>query len=189
MALKSIPLADIPKSGDYDELKALIRRRRVLRNEVRRAEKVEKNAIERARAKRVEKTKPLQKELRSLDSRLAKHVVTHRRSLLHRFGSVIRFPDAVIRLRTDAKSLDTPRDVSDIINKLLNTRGGRKYLTFTPTLNREALANAGESMLRKLKPFGVNVSKHSFITIKMTGEVEPTTLDRRRFPRLPQKRH
>jgi hypothetical protein len=178
----SIPLEDIVPSGDIGELTELTKRRKDLLKGVHKAEKVEMAAITRARAKKTEKTKPLQEELKNLDARLAKILLTRKRSLWARFGKTIKTPYAVIRYRTDSASLDTPRNTSAIVNFLLRMRRGNRYLTWTPSLNRDVITNSSVWTQRLLRPLGVWVGRHAIITIKTTGEDEPTTLDRRRYP-------
>lgn len=183
MTQQSTALQDIAPSGNVDELKALTARRRVLLNGIRKAIQTEEATKAQAKARRVEKTKPPIKELKSLDSRLTKLLISRKRSLWARFGKTITLPDGVIRYRTDAKSIDTPRNTTSIVNFLRRMKGGNRYLTWTPSLNRDAITNSGDSLQRKLKPLGAWVGRHAIITIKSTGEDEPTTLDRRRFPK------
>lgn len=182
MAKKSTALQDIVPNGSLEELNALTKRRRDLLSGIHKVVGTEQKAIARAKTKRAEKTKPLQKELKGLDARLTKVLLTRKRSLWARFGKTIKLQDAVIRYRTDASSLDTPRDTTAIINFLRHIRSGNRYLTWTPSLNRDAITNSSVWTQRLLKPLGVWVGRHAIITIKTTSEDEPTTLDRRRFP-------
>ncbi|MCX6728496.1 MAG: hypothetical protein NTV39_01885 [Candidatus Saccharibacteria bacterium] len=182
MIRKSTALEDIVPTGKIEELESLAKRRRELLERICKAEKVEKDAIDRAKAVRAAKTKPLGKELKSLDSRLALLLFGRKRYFWARFGKTIKLADAVITYRTVAKSLDTPKNVAPVINFLRNMRGGNRFLTWTPSLNRDAITNSGESLQSKLKPLGAWVGRHAIITIKTTGQDEPTTLDRRRFP-------
>jgi hypothetical protein len=179
---QSKPLGDIYPSGLIDELIELTDRRKELLDGVREATESEEAAKARAKAKRVNVTEPLLAELKSLDKRLVLLLVARRRYFWNKSGKVITLPNAVIRYMTVAKSLDTPKDTSKIVDYLLRMRGGRRYLTFTPSLNRDAITNAGASIHTRLKPLGAWVGKHAIITIKTAGEDEPTTLDRRRFP-------
>ncbi len=182
MSKKLTTLEDIPASANCDELKALAKRRRELLAGIHKLVEAEKVAIDHAKSRRAEKAKPLQKELKNLDIRLTLLLRGRKRYFWARFGKTINLPDATIRYRTDAKSLDTPRDTSVIINFLRHMRGGNRYLTWTPSLNRDAISNSSVSLQHKLKPLGAWVGRHAIITIKMTDDDQPTTLDRRRFP-------
>ncbi len=166
----------------FEQLDTLVKKRRQLLEAIDVELAVEKRTVAKAKARRAEKTKPLLDELKQLDEGLTKLLIARKRSLWHRFGKTISLPDGVIRYRTDAKSLDTPRNTTAIIYFLRGKRGGNRYLTWTPSLNRDAITNSDSSLLAKLKPLGVWVGRHAIITIKSTGQEEPTTLDRRRFP-------
>ncbi len=121
-----------------------------------------------------------------LDRRLTALLILHKRAFTNRFGKVAELPGGVVRYRRDAKSLDTPKSVTAIINFLLMMRGGKRYLTLKWSLNRDALTQANASLLRKLRPLGVRVARHDIITIKSDGQDEPTTLSRRPY-REPKK--
>jgi phage host-nuclease inhibitor protein Gam len=176
-----LTIDEIVASGDIDELNALARRRRELTSGIAKAINAEKAICEKAKAKRILKTKPLSDELKKLDTRMTKFLKSHKRYLWKRFGKVIELPDAVIRYRTDAPSLDTPRSNSVVIDFLRAMRGGDRYLKWTPTLNRDAITQANSKLHAKLKHLGVWVGRHAIISIRSRGEEEPTTLDRSRY--------
>jgi hypothetical protein len=176
-----ITVENITPSNDLNELKALVKLRCEILDEIRSADEIEKAAIAKAKADKAEQTKFSLEQIDILDSRLTKLLISRKKSLTARFGKTITLPGGVIRYRIDAKSLETPKAVVAIINFLLGVRGGKRYLTFTPTLNRDAITNAGESLHRKLWPFGAWVGKHATISIKSTGESGPKTLDSRRY--------
>jgi phage host-nuclease inhibitor protein Gam len=180
VAKKSTPLEEIVQTGDIKELNELARRRKDLLKVVRRAEKVEAAAIARARAKKAEKTKPLTSELKDLDTRILK--LAQKRSVQAKNGKTIKLHDAVIRCFIAAPSLDTPRNTDPIVEHLKLMRRGNKFLTWTPSLNRDAITQSSPWTKRLLRPLGVRVRRHAFVTIKMNGDKDPTTLDRRPHP-------
>jgi hypothetical protein len=171
----------IEQTGDIDELKALVKRRRQLDDSLRKADAAEKRVVDRAaQRKKLVTAAPLE-ERKALDLRLTKLLITRKRRFWAAFGKVIKLPDGEVRYRLDDKSLDTPKSTAAIIAFLLTRRGGKDFITFKPSLNRDAITQAGESLHRSLKPFGAWVGKHSFITVKTKGEQDPTILDRRRY--------
>jgi len=183
VAKKSTPFPDIAQTGDINELNELARRRKDLLKVVRRAEKVQAAAIARARAKKVEKTKPSIGELKKLDERILK--IVQKRSVQAKHGKTVKLEDAVIRCFIAAPSLDTPRNTDPIVERILNMRSGKKLLTMTPSLNRDAITQSSDWTKRILRPLGAKVRRHAFVTIKMNGDKDPTTLERRPYP----KRH
>ena len=176
-----LTLDEIVASGGIDELNALAKRRREITSGIAKAINAEKAICETAKAQRLFKTTPLSDELKRLDARMTKFLKSHKRYLWRRFGKVIELPDAVIRYRTDAPSLDTPRSTSFVIDFLSAMRGGNRYLKWTPTLDRDAITHANSTLHAKLRRLGVWVGRHVIITIKSSDEDEPTTLDRRRY--------
>lgn len=170
-------LEEIPKTGDLKEIEALVGRRDELVGDVTRVNA--KLAL--AQAAHNKALAPLNKQLAALDKRLAHLVLQRRRSILNHFGKVVKLPGGTIRYRIDTKSLDTPKVVTAIVNFLLTMRGGKKYLTLKWSLDRDALAQASEHVIARLRPLGVRVVRHEHITIKSDSEEEPTTLVRRPY--------
>lgn len=168
-------LHEIPKTGDFKEVEALVERRAEVV-----AIRAEADAeLAKAQATCDRKRAPADQELARLDARLGEVLLRKRRVFMNRYGKVINLSGGTVRYRLDSKSLDTPKNVTAIINTLLLLRGGKKYLVMKWSLNRDALTQASESLLGKLRPLGVRVRRHEFITIKSVGEDEPTTLVRR----------
>jgi hypothetical protein len=178
---------DIPETDDVDEIKALLKFRHGITAFLQQEEKKEKASVARAKARRIENSRVRLSELESVDIRLTQLLVQKKRFLWSRHGKTIRFPGGTIRYVVNAKSLDTPKNTSPIITALLAIRSGKKFVTMTPKLDRDGLANsASEELIRKLKPLGVWVGKHSLISVKSDGEEDPTILVRRRY-HAPQK--
>ncbi len=180
-------LGDIPRTGDDEELKALVARRDEVLKSAAQLEAASAAAQAQVRALYQGAVAPLNTELSALDERLTWFVVNRRRSLMSRFGKVIGLPGGTIRYRVDQKSLDTPKITTAIVKALLAMRGGKKYLTVKWSLNRDALTQATEHVLAKLRPLGVRVVRHEHITIKSDSQDEPTTLVRRPY-RVPSKK-
>jgi phage host-nuclease inhibitor protein Gam len=180
-------LGEIPRTGDDNELKALVARRDEVLKSAARLEAVSADAQAQIRALYQSAAAPINGELSVIAERLTWFVVNRRRSLMSRLGKVISFPGGTIRYRVDQKSLDTPRVTTAIVNFLLVMRGGKRYLTVKWSLNRDALTHASEHVLAKLRPLGVRVVRHEHITVKSDSQDEPTTLVRRPY-RVPSRK-
>lgn len=176
-----ITLDEIAPSGNVKELKALTKRRLQLLNVIKAADEVERAAIDQAMVERAKTTKPAEEELTALDSRLGNLTKNHRRKFLAKFGRTITLPDAVITYRIYPRSLDVPKFTMGVIDFLRDMSGGDRYLNWTASLNKDAITNSNDKLLRKLRPFGVWAGRHEIIAIRSTGKNEPTALDRRRF--------
>lgn len=185
--LALLTLGDIPPTGDVQELRALVARRDALLSEVAEVNALFAQDQAELLSRRDQARQPCLDDLSALDDRLKRLLVDHRRHFMNRFGKVINLPGGTIRYRVDAKSLDTPKVTTAIVNFLFLMRGGKKYLTVKWSLNRDALAHATEYVLAKLRPLGVRVVRHEHITIKSDCQDEPTTLVRRPY-RVPSSK-
>lgn len=174
-------LDEIAPTGNTKELEALTLRRRQLLDVIRSAQEVERAAITKARAERTDITDPAGLELTALDSRLGKLLKSKKRYFWARSGRTITLPDAVITYRTYPRSLDVPRVTTNVVDFLCGMNGGNHYLNWAASLNKDAITNSNDKLLRKLRPFGVWAGRHEIIAIRSTGQDEPTMLDRRRF--------
>ncbi|HET6622602.1 MAG TPA: host-nuclease inhibitor Gam family protein [Candidatus Saccharimonadales bacterium] len=131
-----------------------------------------------------ETTDPLEAERDQLREAIATYLMKGRRRLRHRFGKTIESLFGTVKWRVIAASVETPRDTSEVINHLLNRRGGKRYLRVRYDLDKKALLKAPDSLKRSLRPFGVYIGKQETLTMQLKGESEPTTLRKYRFPRL-----
>ncbi|TAH31850.1 hypothetical protein EYC58_04190 [Candidatus Saccharibacteria bacterium] len=128
---------------------------------------------------------PLLDELTRLEAEIRTFVLGHRRSLLRRFGRTIKLGNGIIKFRVIRRSLHTPKDTKSLINLLLNTRGGKRYLRVTWSLDRTALANAKSSKLwRRLQGLGAWVGKQEGLFLETPHAPEPVQLNLRRYPQV-----
>lgn len=182
MADTSVPQNDvIPEPTSLDQVDALMARKIQNNQVIEAARAVKKERDKVAAAEEAVIVDPRIEDNRQIDAVTKTFLQRRRKSLRFRRGVTIILPHGEIKWRVRPPSLDTPKDEKPLINYLLTHRGGKTFITFVPTLNRKALALAGSGWLRSLRRF-VWVGRHEHLTIKVTGEKEPTTLARVRYP-------
>ncbi len=117
--------------------------------------------------------------LAAIDEGLRDFLSKYRRTLTRRLSQTIVREHGEVKYRVLSKALDLPKNVKPIIARLKARRGGKKFLTFTVSLNKDALTQGSAEVLRDLRPLGVVVARHLHITVKSPQEDDPTTLVRR----------
>jgi hypothetical protein len=127
---------------------------------------------------------PIKARQAAIREAIAGYIHPRRRHILRRHGRTIKRDHGLIKYRVIGRSLDTPKNEKPIVAALLAMRGGKRYLTVTYTLNRDALAAANPSVMSKLRRFGVWAGRHENLSIQADGEAKPTVVRHNRFPRL-----
>lgn len=126
--------------------------------------------------------KRIEDELDSHRAAIKKFILSRRASLIRRLGRTIQLDNGIIKIHKIRASLHTPKNTEQIIQHLLDMRGGKRYLRVSYTLDRLALAKAGKDLLRHLRPLGVWVGREEQVTIQTEHMAKAATLHTRPYP-------
>lgn len=125
---------------------------------------------------------PITDEQKRIREAIATFMQRRRPLIIRRFGKVIVRETGEIKWYIRGPFVETPRNTNAIIDLLLKTRGGKRFVITTHELDRKALPKASPRLLRKLRPLGLSVGKNEYFSIKALGEEESTVVRKRRYP-------
>jgi hypothetical protein len=120
-------------------------------------------------------------KLARIDEELTAFLERNRYSLTRRLSKTIKRALGEVKVTLHAVELDMPRDETPVANFLLKRRGGKRYLTFTPKVNRRALLQASSELMSALAPLGVARAKHWMISVRSPSSERARTLSRQRY--------
>lgn len=143
-----------------------------------------KNIVAAAKKQEDSIVQPLEKEIAELRDLLSSFFSRRKKSITAKHGKTITLDNGVVKYRVIPRSLDTPKNVTPIINFLLLMHGGKRYLRKIYELDREVLTQANPKLLSRLnRLFGVWAGKHENISIQTDADVKPVVIAHRRFPK------
>ncbi len=176
-AVEDLPIS-VPTN--LDEVDALFARKRKLKPKIDEAT-AQLQAI-RANALSLQKTvvSPLLKVDQAIDDAIEQYLTENRSSLRRKHGKTITLSNGQVKWFV-RKAVELPKDQSPMLAALEGRKGGDRYITYTPTANEGAIANAPRSIKRFLAAFGVVVARFEHLNINVEGFKDPIKLYRRRY--------
>jgi len=155
-------------------------RLRVVAADARKAKRLEE-AIASIEAQWQEETGSTPTRLRIIEDQLTGFLSHNHYHLTRGYGKTITRDAGEVKVYERAPSLEIPGSEKPIINFFLNRRGGRRYLIFTPKLNRTAILASSSQTFSLLKPFGAWRGKHRLISVQSPSEEKAKTLELTRW--------
>lgn len=174
---------ELAPPGNIGELDALLERKSEIISIKKKAMARHAAIVASSESVMAQTIEPLDEEESRIDKTITAFIIRRQRSIRSRFGRTAELAHGTIKFRVIPRSLETPKDAKPAINFLLRMRGGKRYLRVTYALDKDAIKNANNSLLQKLKSFGIWAGKHEHITVQARGEDEATVISRRRFPK------
>jgi len=141
------------------------------------------NAADALRAERLkEATKEIEQQwqdevgsapfrLRVIEANMAAFLQKSHHNLTRRYKKTIKRELGEVKVVERAKELEIPGSEKAVVDFLLKRMGGKRYITYTPKLNRKALLLAPSALLSLLAPLGVWRGQHRLISVHSPSEV------------------
>lgn len=170
----------VPIPANLDEVDALFARKQEIKPQLDAA--VERLRTIQANAQSLQQSvvSPLMAEDQAINDAVEQYLTANRSSLRRKNGKTITLQNGQIKWFV-RKSVELPKDQTPMLAALESRIGGRKYITYTPSANEGAIANAPKSIRKFLRPFGVVIARFEHLNININGFKTPIKLYRRRY--------
>lgn len=118
--------------------------------------------------------------LQEFDEALSPRMWRRRRQLLRTLGSHISTDDGQIAMRDDKNVLDHDPKREKELTAELEQRRARRLIIYTPKPSYKALGQMSPTFIRSLGHLGLTIGQMFYVSIKSTGEKDPTNIVRHR---------